>query len=334
MAWKITQGFVWILGIIIIVALLAHPAHGIDLFWNILIPLTPLLIVLAAGLWRNICPLATTALLPQKWGLSKKEKPSLKLEGCFSLTGVCALLLIVPLRHPVFNLNGPATAILILAIALVAILASAFFNRKSAWCSGLCPIHPVEKLYGMRNRFSFTNAHCDSCCKCVAQCPDANANAKPFSIRTTRCHRLAGLLMAGGFPGFVWGWFQVPDSYGVATFAQLLHCYQQPFMGLIISCALFLLARRFFREDSLTAVFSAAAVSCYYWFRLPALFGFGLFPGDGMLVDLSHTVPAKWIYLSALGLALFCFWWLVLNPQNKRKWLVRPAYAKAAPPSH
>ena len=47
-------------------------------------------------------------------------------------------------------------------------------------------------------------------------------------------------------------------------------------------------------EDSapgaLPKVFAAAAVCTYYWYRLPALAGFGPHPGTGLLVDLTASV--------------------------------------------
>ena len=37
---------------------------------------------------------------------------------------------------------------------------------------------------------------------------------------------------------------------------------------------------------------SVASVMIYYWYRLPSLIGFSMFPdGDEMLVDLRHPVP-------------------------------------------
>ena len=328
MTWRITQSLVWLLGIFILSALLIAPSLGIQLFWNILIPIAPLLLVVATGLWRNICPLATTVLLPSKFKRSQKRKPSLRLEGYLSLAGVLGLLLIIPSRHAIFNTNGPATATLILILALIALLAGCFFEQKSLWCSGLCPVHPVEKLYGMRNRHAYQNAHCQSCYKCVLLCPDASTHTKPFAINTTRSHRLAGFLMVGGFPGYVWGWFQVPDIYNASKAAHLLLCYKLPLLGLLISSLGYLFARRFLREDIAIPVFATASVACYYWYRLPALFGFGLFPGEGMLVDLSAKLPV-WIFqCGALALALFFLWWLVLGPKKKEKWVLRPAFAK------
>jgi hypothetical protein len=77
----------------------------------------------------------------------------------------------------------------------------------------------------------------------------------------------------------------------------------------------------------LIAIFSATAVSCYYWFRLPALFGFGIFPGDGMLVDLTGILPVWSMKAPVAATTLFFFWWILFSKQNKISWATRPAYA-------
>ena len=165
--WRIVQTLIWIVGVIILFNLIFYPTIGIHLFWNILIPVAPILLVVAVGVWRNICPLASTALFPRHLELSKRKKLSIEQTGKFNLIAVIALFVIVPLRHAIFDMNGPATAILILSLGLIAVILSFFYEWKSAWCSGLCPIHPVEKLYGLKNKLSLPNAHCNECFRCV-----------------------------------------------------------------------------------------------------------------------------------------------------------------------
>ncbi|HEX3024139.1 MAG TPA: hypothetical protein VHP12_02915, partial [Chitinophagaceae bacterium] len=104
--WRIAQSVVWLIGAIILTCLLFFPRIGILLFWNILIPVAPALFVVAVGLWRNVCPLATTNLLPRRLGLSKRKKLNAKQLGKLNLIAVIALYIIVPLRHAVFNNNG------------------------------------------------------------------------------------------------------------------------------------------------------------------------------------------------------------------------------------
>jgi hypothetical protein len=71
MIWRVVQALVWLAGASILFCLLFFPALGIVLFWDILIPVAPLLLVVFTGVWRNVCPMATNALLPRHLGLSK-----------------------------------------------------------------------------------------------------------------------------------------------------------------------------------------------------------------------------------------------------------------------
>lgn len=327
--WRTAQIIVWLIGVFITYSLIFNPTLGIHLFWNILIPIAPLLLVVAAGVWRNVCPMASMALFSRHIGWSKRKKLTIKQSGKLNLIAIIALFIIVPLRHALFDMNGPATAILIISIAIIAIGVGYFFEWKSAWCSGLCPVHPVEKLYGQKNKFALPNAHCNECFKCVTPCPDSTPNITPLSTNKTVYHRLAGILTVGAFPGFVWGWFQFPDFRGIHSFSQLIMIYKDPFFGAIITTLIFIVLRMYIDKNKLTQFFATAAVSCYYWYRIPALFGFSVFPGNGMLVDLSETISKSLIEIIVYLLILFLYSWLILSKQNKKSWTIRPNYAKS-----
>ena len=147
----------------------------------------------------------------------------------------------------------------------------------------------------------------------------------------TKPHRLAAYLVAGGFPGFIWGWFHVPDYHGMEGWNHLLPAYGFPFLGLVVSLGAFLLLKRILpaeREGLLINTFAMFSVNCYYWYRLPALIGFGLFPGDGMLVDLTNVFPVWAPVLIQLSTVLFFAWWLLLRPQAQFGWTIRPPYHK------
>jgi hypothetical protein len=318
--WRTVQTLVWLVGVLILFYLIFFPVTGIHLFWNILIPIAPALLVVAVGVWRNVCPLGSTSLFPRHMGLSKRKKLTIPQSGKLNLIAVVALFVIVPLRHVIFNTNGMATAILILSLGLVAVFMGLVFEWKSGWCSGLCPVHPVEKLYGLNNQLSLPNAHCNKCYQCVTPCPDSTPNINPYSLKKTNYHKIAGFLMVGAFPGFIWGWFQVPDYHGIIGIEQLITIYMMPLIGLLATSA-------FFQEKIVMAIFSAIAVSCYYWFRLPALFGFGIFPGDGMLVDLSGILPEWSVAVTVIATTLFFFWWIIFRKYKKISWAIRPAYA-------
>lgn len=326
-AWRIAQVFVWLVGVFILTQLVFVPTTGIHLFWNVLIPVAPVLFVIATGLWRNLCPLASTALFSRHWSSAKRAPMTPAQTGKLQLIAVVSLLLLIPLRHALFNFDGPATAAFILALGVVAVVVSLSFEWKSAWCSGLCPVHPVEKLYGMNQGFSFSNAHCDTCRRCVVLCPDSTPNNHALSAQRTRTQEITGILMAGGFPGFIWGWFQVPDVAGISSLLQIGTLYAYPMAGLGFTMALFLILRNFMRETMLVAIFAAAAVSCYYWFRLPALFGFGQFPEDGMLFDLTEVLPPWSMQALVIATTIFFFWWIVIRPRSRKSWVTRPPFA-------
>ncbi len=325
--WRIAQTLVWMVGLAILFNLIFFPDIGIHLFWNILIPVAPALFVVAVGVWRNVCPMASNALFSRHIGFSKRKKLTVAQSSKLNLIAVIALFIIVPLRHAIFDTNGMATALLILSISAIAIIMGFIFEWKSGWCSGLCPVHPVEKLYGVNNRFSLPNAHCNNCFRCVTPCPDSTPGISPLSSKKTIYHRITGFLMVGAFPGFIWGWFQVPDYHGYISISELIGVYIMPLVGLVLSSLLFLILKKYLQEKTLVALFSAAAVSCYYWFRLPALVGFGIFPNDGMLIDLSNLIPEWSITVLVVATTLFFFWWIVLRNKKQVPWAIRPIYA-------
>ena len=329
--WRILQAVVWLVGVAIVGALLWKPKIGIDAFWNVLIPVAPALLVLAPGIWRNICPLGMTSLIPRRFGFSKGRKLSVATQAVFATTGVLLLLLIVPLRHVIFDLNGPATAKLLLSMAGIAFLMGVFFEGKSGWCSGICPVHPVEKLYGQAPLFSPPNAQCDRCTKCVQPCPESIPNGHPLSVEIPLSRVFPGMLLVGGFPGFVYGWFQVQDQAKLRDgLGQLAEAYSWPLGGLLVTFLLFVILQKVLpRKDHpfLIRLFGAAAVSCYYWFRLPALFGYGPFPGDGMLVDMTATLPGWFPIACQLFTTTAFLYLLVFRHKPQAIWTHPPAFA-------
>jgi len=318
--------------VVLLAGLLADSKVALHILWDVVVPVAPLLVVLAPGLWRNICPLASSALAADKFENGGAWKPSRKTQGWLSLVGVAGLFLLVPMRHIVFNTSGPATAMILIVLVVAAALAGTVFAAKSGWCSGMCPVHPVERLYGSESLLRLRNAHCVECVRCVAPCPDSVPGIDPFSrIGRQWSRRIAGTMMLGGFPGFVVTWFFVPDYRGVEGWAHLDVVYGLPLIGTVISLALFALTRSVLsrRWHLLHArSFAAAAVCAYYWFRLPALVGFSVFPGDGMLVDLTATLPGwtPWAMRAVTTAGLL--WLLVGRRSSIRAWSLRPPVSR------
>lgn len=327
--WKPLQGLGWLAGLALVAALAWRPALGIDLFWNGLIPAAPAVFVLATGTWRNLCPLATTAGLPQRLGLARPRPLAPGPRGWLNLGGVAALFALVPLRHLSFNADGPATAALLAGTALVAMALGALYERRAGWCAGLCPLYPVEKLYGTHAVTSVPNAHCGDCRRCALPCPDWTPGARA-TVPRSRPGRLADVLMVGAFPGFVWGWFLLPDRWAWAGWGSLLPLYGYPLAGAAASLALYLVARRLLvpaRHAWLERICAASAVSLYYAFRLPQLFGFNPLHNNGTLVDLTGVLPPWSMALLNVATTAFFFAWLAGRGAPTRGWSVRPPMA-------
>jgi ferredoxin len=329
MIWRIVQTLVWLVGIAIFLLLIFVPSIGLHAFWNVLIPVAPALVVFAPGLWRNVCPLASTALFPRhmNWSLRKRLPDSWRHR--LNLLAILLLLAIVPLRHVLLDTSGPATAVAIATLAVLAVTLGFIFEWKSAWCSGLCPVHPVEKLYGAKPAIALKNAHCHSCEQCVSICPDSTSGRHLVGQTPILPRRLGEYLMVGGFPGFIWGWSQVPDYTAPEGWANLSSIYAAPFLGLVITMLAYAGLNKLCAESPkskhlLIDVFAASAVSCYYWFRLPALFGYAPNPGDGMLINLQGILPEFSIIVSRIVTTCLFFWWLVARQRGPAKWSIRP----------
>ena len=327
--WKTLQVLVWLVGVGIVFACIVAPDIGLHAFWNVLIPVAPALLVLAPGVWRNICPLALTALAPRRLGLSRGIRLTRTWQAHLALLGVVLLLALVPVRHIAFDTSGPATAAVLLALALVAVTMGWIFEGKSGWCSGVCPVHPVERLYGQAPVFTVANAQCTSCTRCVTKCPEGIRSGHPLSLNETWSRRLAGTLLIGGFPGFIWGWFQVPDFALAEGLSHAGQAFAWPLVGLVVTLGVYLAARAALPDQhrSLIRVFAAASVACYYWFRVPALFGFGIFPRDGMLFDLTETLPSWFPVASQITTTVAFAYLLVVRHSARTTWTIRPPLA-------
>ncbi len=333
--WTALQTLLLLAGFALAGLLLIRPAAGIGIMWNILIPAAPALVTVAPGLWRNICPMSTFSLLPRRLGFSMRMKMPEKLAAVLGLVSVIALFAIVPLRHVLLNTDGTATFVMLAAAAVLAFGLGTLFEGRSGWCTTLCPIHPVEKLYGSAPAFTAKNARCDVCALCTAPCPDWTPSMTPAVTGPRPLPQLLGTLLIGSFWGFVFGWYQVPDYPDHVGTAEILNTYFWPLGGALVSFAIYNAVETWFAQTksalkTLQAIFAAGAVSTYYWYRIPMLVGFGAFPGTGLLYDLSGVLPA-WFPLASQALTTsFFFWFLAIRGRTGVSWQKRPPLARAS----
>ena len=64
-AWRAIRTVVWLGALVVAGLLIAVPDTGLKVMWKGVIPALPLLFMVAPGVWRNICPLATSNQTPR-----------------------------------------------------------------------------------------------------------------------------------------------------------------------------------------------------------------------------------------------------------------------------
>jgi hypothetical protein len=328
--WRIAQYAVLFLGMALLPTLLYFPAIGLNIMWNGLIPIAPALLVIAPGLWRNICPMSTFSLLPHRFGFSGRRMLPRRWAGLLALIALVALFVIVPLRHLSLDTNAPLTALMLAISALLAIALGMAFEWRSGWCNSLCPIHPVEKLYGQSPAITLPNMRCDECRSCSAPCPDSTRSMNPTLTGSSFIEKAAGHFIVGALSGFIWGWYRLPDYHGALSANEIVAAFTWPYGGALITLAIYAAAYRWAcRSDTnrrlLVKLFATAAVCMYYWYRIPALAGFGPNPGTGMLLDLSDSLPDLPLLTRTVSTSFFV-WFVLLRKETGASWATRPVF--------
>ena len=114
--WQVAQWAALVATLMLIVGLLTVPERSIAVLWYLLIPLVPASLLVSPALWRNVCPLATLNLLTNRSGGSRVLTTALLPAA--TTAGIVLLVVLVPARRVVFNVNGAALAATISAVAL------------------------------------------------------------------------------------------------------------------------------------------------------------------------------------------------------------------------
>jgi NADPH-dependent 2,4-dienoyl-CoA reductase/sulfur reductase-like enzyme/ferredoxin len=258
-------------GLALCVSLIVWPSVGLFALWGVLVPLLPLLFFIAPGLWRNICPLAASNQVPRRFGFTRARTlhPSVRAYGF--LVPIALFLTIVPARKVLFNTNGLATGLLLLACGSAAFLGGMVFKGKSGWCSSFCPLLPVQRVYGQTPFVVVRNSHCEPCVGCAKNCYDFNPQvAQLADLYDADPYRGAyRKIFAGALPALILAFYTVDAASG------------WDILGMYGTFGLYILGGigAFFVLDSVlrvstaavAVVFGAAALDLYYWFTWPYL---------------------------------------------------------------
>jgi hypothetical protein len=257
----------------LLVGLVVRPEISMTILWNVLIPLVPASLLVTPVLWRNICPLATLNVVGNGLLGARRINNGWLLRA--GLVGMLLLAVLVPARRFVFNTDGTTLAITIAAVAGLALVLGAFFDAKAGFCNSICPVLPVERLYGQRPLIELSNPRCSTCTLCTAKgCIDLSPpQSIPATLGQARS-RATWLLTAYGafaasFPGFVLGYFTLTDGSWSTAGAVYLHMVLWSVASYAATAVVALTLR--LPAASATVLLGAAAAAIYYWYAATAI---------------------------------------------------------------
>ncbi len=266
--WRAAQVVALLATLLLLAALVVAPRVGLLLLWDVAIPVLPAVFLIQPMIWRNICPLGTLNMLTNRreggWVLKNGRIPPA------TVIGMLLLALMVPARRVLFNTDGPVLAATIVIVAVLALALGVLFDRKAGFCISICPVLPVERLYGQSPIVAMGNPRCSSCTGCVTRgCLDMSQEKSIAQTlgRDRESHAWLQIpfgVFAASFPGFVLG-------YNLTADGDLVDMWKVYAMVGLCSVGSYIASQLLVRSLNLgwkTAmrVFSATGFGLYYWF--------------------------------------------------------------------
>jgi NADPH-dependent 2,4-dienoyl-CoA reductase/sulfur reductase-like enzyme/ferredoxin len=271
-----TAARVVVLGVTLGLALLLmlQPTLGLTLFWGLAIPLVPALLVIAPGLWRQVCPMATLNQLPRLAGFGRGlDLPQAAKNAAFGIA-VAGFVGAVALRVPLLNHSGLVVGVGVLVVLALAFAGGSVFKGRSGWCGTFCPLAPIQRTYGQAPLLVVKNGYCNPCVGCQKSCYDFNPRAAVFSdvYDDDPRHAAQRRLFMALLPGLILAYFlQGPaPAYGEPLHALIL------LGGCCASAGLYMIVVAFLPATPanpyrVALAFGALALSAFYWFSGPTI---------------------------------------------------------------
>ncbi len=301
--WAAIQALGVVLTGALVWALIQWPTLALHVLWDMVIPLLPAVFLLNPMLWRNVCPLATL----NDWTSRPEGRPvSRPFLHAAWIVGILLLALLVPARRFLFNVDGTSLALTITGVGMLALVSGLRFPRRAGFCNSLCPVLPVEKLYGQSPLLPVSHSRCTRCDVCTpAGCIDlAGGKSARQSLGARGATKWLGSpfgVFAAGFPGFIVGYFTTPDSSLAAAGGVYLGIAAWTVGSYLIVVLLATLLRP--RVSDALPVLGATSAALYYWFAAPGLGASYRFAANGPLVVrvVAFALVSCWLW-KALGL--------------------------------
>ncbi|MUL67828.1 hypothetical protein BOO86_25375 [Mycobacterium sp. CBMA 234] len=300
--WQVVRVGSVLVYLAVVVALFVRPAAGLFVFFRVIVPLWPALFFVAPGVWRNICPLSASNQLPRVAGFSRAATaPGWWTRNGF-LMAAALFFGIAGARVAGLDHNGPAMGVVLAVIIVSAFTGGFLFKGKSGWCSSICPLLPMQRIYGQTPYVTSPNSHCESCVGCAKNCYDFKPRAAWQADMADPEPRWVAprVLFAAALPGFIIGFFTVHSRLGGTTVEK----YGVLALFVLVSVGLcyVLQAVTPLSPAMATAGFAAVAINAYYWFSGPIL--------TDSLWQITG-VDAPWLrWPISVAIAALTLWWL------------------------
>ena len=119
----------------ICVAAVLVPTDTLTLFWGVLIPILPVVFLIAPGSWRNVCPLAALNQSSRNLGVSRAATAPRWLTEYGFVFASTAFIGIVIGRKVWFNHSGPGLAVLLGVVAVGALIGGWLLKGSRGRCA-------------------------------------------------------------------------------------------------------------------------------------------------------------------------------------------------------
>ncbi len=299
--WSAAQVTAFVAALAVIAGLVVYPDWTLRLAWFGVVPLLPASFLINAGLWRGVCPIATANTLgAQNSGRTLHGKTLHVLLA----VGMVLLVVLIAGRRLVLNTEGPVLAGLLLAIVAAAFALGRVFRSKAGFCNSLCPVLPVEKLYGQSPLLHVRNPRCVPCDLCSTKgCLDIDPvravapETRPFAWMKTPFG-----LFSLAFPGIILGYFLTADypEAGITELSASVFGGGLTSLVLLGAAVAVVSAVLHLQVRVVAVVLGALSVGTYYWFAAPA--SVDAFGGADMLGIVLRTallaLVAVWLLIA------------------------------------
>ena len=269
--WHVARAIAIAVALAFTVELVRGSDDALRIFWGAVIPMLPAVFLVAPGLWRNVCPLAASNQTPRYLKFTRALTLPRSFFQVAQPLGMGLFIVAVASREPLFNDSGVATGALLGGSLLAALVGGTLFKGKSGWCSSLCPLLPVQRVYGQTPFATVPNSHCRPCVGCTHNCYDFNPRVAFLADLYEDDRHWSGLrkLFTGALPGVVFAYFLLPEPSTIGTGEY----YARFALVVGATAGSFFVLETLVRvtANTLTALFGAIAIVAFYYYAAPIL---------------------------------------------------------------